>query len=274
VTLERLPTRVRQSLNVESGLNDGICVPLFLIVLAVAQADESQTGWAHALRLLAEKIGYGMLAGAAAGIIAALVVVFAGGRGFVSAAWLQVVPVAAAALAFGFAEAIEGSGFIAAFIGGAVFGGLRRGRGGDVGHLLDEAGDILAATTFVVFGAVLLWPAVDELTWPVAVYAVLSLTVVRMVPVAIALLGTAARTPTVAFIGWFGPRGLASIVFALILLEEGGLPHDDVILTATFLTVGLSVLAHGVTAAPLANAYAGWAESNPRPERPVSLEGV
>ena len=168
------------------------------------------------------------------------------------------VPLAGALLAFGFAEAIGGSGFIAAFVGGIVFGGLRRQRGGDVSYLMEQAGAVLAAVTFVVFGAVLLGPAIGDLTWQIALYAVLSLTLVRMVPVALALLGTGARRPTVAFLGWFGPRGAASIVFALLLLEEGGLPNDAVILATVFVTVGLSVLAHGASAAPLADRYADW----------------
>ena len=117
---------------------------------------------------------------------------------------------------------------------------------------------MLAAVTFMVFGAVLLGPALGDLTWQIALYAVLSLTVVRMLPVAISLLGTGARRPTVGFLGWFGPRGAASIVFALLVLEEEGLPHENVVLTTAFVTVGLSVLAHGVTAAPLAERYADW----------------
>lgn len=271
VTLTRLPSRVRQSLNVESGLNDGICVPLFLIVLSVAQVEEGAGGWGEALELLAEKIGYGVVGGVVAGIAAAAVVVYAGGRLLVDSAWLQVVPFAGAALAFGLAEAIGGSGFIAAFVGGAVFGGLRRKRGGEVSYLIEEAGALLGAVTFVIFGAVLLGPALGDLSWQVATYAILSLTVIRMIPVGIAVLGTGAQRPTVAFLGWFGPRGLASIVFALLLIEEGGLPHDELILTTTFVTVGLSVLVHGVSAAPLAGRYANWIEANPKP-MPAQIE--
>lgn len=265
VTLRRLPVRVRQSLNVESGLNDGICVPLFLVALAVAQAEEGAIGHGHAAQLVAEKIGYGIVGGAVAGAAAAVIVVGAGERGLVARSWLQTVPLAAAALAFGLAEAIGGSGFIAAFVGGGVFGGLRRGRGGEVSYLIEEAGALLAAVTFVIFGAVLLGSALGDLTWQIAVYAVLSLTIVRMLPVAIGMLGTGARRPTVAFLGWFGPRGAASIVFALLLVEEGGLPNDDVILATVFVTVGLSVFAHGITAAPLARRYADWIEAHPSP---------
>ena len=264
VTLTRLPSRVRQGLNVESGLNDGICVPLFWIVLAIAQAESGAIGDGAAVRLVLEQIGYGILAGVVAGIAAAFVVVVAGRRRDVGGSWLQVVPLAGAGLAFGIADPIGGSGFIAAFVGGFVFGAVRRRNGGEVGHLIEELGEVLNAVTFIVFGAVLLGPVLGDVTWSVALYAVLSLTVVRMVPVAISLMGTGARRPTLAFLGWFGPRGLASIVFAILVLEEGGLPHDGLILTTTYVTIGLSVLAHGLTAAPLADRYATWYESHPR----------
>jgi NhaP-type Na+/H+ or K+/H+ antiporter len=268
VTSPRLPVKVRQSLNVESGLNDGICVPLFLVAMAIALAEEGAIGNGHAAQIVAEKIGYGVVAGVAAGVVAAVVVVQAGGRRLVDGTWLQVVPLAGAFLAFGLAEAVGGSGFIAAFVGGAVFGGLRRRRGGDVSHLMEQTGAVLAALTFIVFGAVLLGPALGDMTWKIAVYGVLSLTVVRMLPVAISMLGTGARPRTVAFLGWFGPRGAASIVFALLVLEEHGLAHEQVILTTAFVTVGLSVVAHGASAAPLSARYAIWlARSGSRSSR-------
>jgi NhaP-type Na+/H+ or K+/H+ antiporter len=258
VTSKRIPVRIRQSLNVEAGLNDGICVPLFLVALAVALAEEGAIGHGHALEVVVEKIGYGIVVGVLAGAVAAAVVVHGTARRFVDDTWLQVVPLAGALLAFTLAEGVEGSGFIAAFVGGAAFGGMRRHRGGDVSHLIEQTGAVLAAVTFILFGAVLLGPAIRELTWEIALYAVLSLTVIRMVPVAISMLGTGARRPTVAFLGWFGPRGAASIVFALLVLEEGGLQNESLILTTAFVTVGLSVLAHGVSAAPLAGRYANW----------------
>jgi NhaP-type Na+/H+ or K+/H+ antiporter len=268
VTLLRLPSRVRQGLNVESGLNDGICVPLFWIVLAIAQAESGAIGDGAAVRLVLEQIGYGILAGVLAGVAAAFIVVLAGGRRFVGGSWLQIVPLAGAGLAFGLADPIGGSGFIAAFVGGFVFGAIRRRSGGEVGHLIEELGEVFNAVTFIVFGAVLLGPVLGDVTWSVALYAVLSLTVVRLIPVAIAMIGTGARRQTLAFLGWFGPRGLASIVFAVLVLEEGGLPHDDLILTTTYVAIGLSVLAHGLTAAPLANRYASWYESHPRDALP------
>src|SRR5215207_1607084 len=262
VTLTRLPSRVRQ------GLNVGICVPLFWIVLAIAQAESGAFGDGAPVRLVLVQIGYGILAGVLAGIASAFVVVVAGRRGNVGGSWLQVVPLAGAGLAFGIADPIGGSGFIAAFVGGFVFGAIRRRTGGEVGHLIEELGEVFNAVTFIVFGAVLLGPVLGDVTWKAVLYAVLSLTVVRLIPVAGSMIGTGARRPTLAFLGWFGPRGLASIVFAVLVLEEGGLPHDGLILTTTYVTIGLSVLAHGLTAAPLANRYAAWYESHPRDARP------
>jgi Sodium/hydrogen exchanger family len=183
-----------------------------------------------------------------------------------------VVPLAGAGLAFGLADPIGESGFIAAFVGGFIFSVLRRRAGGEVGHLIEELGDVLGGVTFIVFGAVLLGPVLGDVTWSVALYAVLSLTVVRLLPVAIAMVGTGARRPTLGSLGWFGPRGLASIVFAVLVLEEGGLPHDELILVTTLVTIGLSVLAHGLTAAPLADRYADWFETHPRDALP-KLEG-
>jgi NhaP-type Na+/H+ or K+/H+ antiporter len=268
VTFPRLPSRVRQGLNVESGLNDGICVPLFFIALAVAQAEEGAIGDGAAARLVAEQIGYGVLAGAVAGTAAAAVVLV-GKRQLAAPAWLQIVPLAGAGLAYGIAQPLGGSGFIAAFVGGLFFGAILEQLEAEVSYLLEEAGVITSALTFIVFGAVLLEPALHDVTWEVAAYAVLSLTVVRMLPVAISLLGTGARRPTVGFLGWFGPRGLASIVFAILVLEEGGLPHDHLILVTVMITIGLSVLAHGISAAPLSRRYADWFEANPLPASAV-----
>ncbi len=266
VTLPSLPSRIRQGLNVESGLNDGLCVPVFVTVLAVASTEAGLVGDKHAIRLLVEQIGYGVLFGVIGGALAAAVIVLAVSRGYVEGSWLQVVPAAGAALCYTAAVAVGGSGFIAAFVGGSVFGALRRRIGGEVSYLLEEVGGLLAAATFIVFGAVLLEPALSDVTWAVAAYAVLSLTLIRMLPVALSLAGTQARRPTVAFLGWFGPRGLASIVFAILLVEPNGeLPHEHLVLTAVFLTIGLSVLLHGLTAAPLARRYADWCAAHPRP---------
>jgi NhaP-type Na+/H+ or K+/H+ antiporter len=259
VTEPRLPSRIRQGLNVESGLNDGICVPLLFIVLAIAEADAGEVGMTHAVRLVAEEIGFGIAAGAVAGVVTTTTITYAGNRRLIERSWLQIVPVAGAALAYGVAAPLGGSGFIAAFIAGMTFSALRPPPGdGEVTLLTDELGELLNGVTLLVFGAALLWPALDGLTWRIVLYAALSLTFVRMAPVAIAMLATGARRPTLAFLGWFGPRGLASIVFAAIVVQEADLPHANTILLTTYATVGLSVLLHGVTAAPFARRYASW----------------
>ncbi len=269
VTDPRVPSRVRQGLNVESGLNDGICVPLLLIAIAIAQAEEGAIGDGEAVRLVLEEIGYGCVGGVVAGVAAALVVRVGVLRRLVDSIWLQVVPVAGAALAYGLAVWMGGSGFIAAFVGGAVFGGLRREVGGEVTLFLEEAGGLLGAVTFILFGTVMLVPVLDDLSAEVVLYALLSLTLVRMVPVVLAMLRSGARPPTVLFLGWFGPRGLASIVFAVILVEDADLAHESVLLNTIFLTVGLSVLLHGLTATPLAGRYAEWFAAHPRHAMPA-----
>ena len=155
---------MRQGLNVESGLNDGICVPLFFIVLAIAQADAGEVSDVTAFRLVVEEIGWGIVGGLVAGTLAAAIVVLGGRFRSSPTPWLQIVPVAAAVLAYSLADALGGSGFIAAFVGGMVFGGLRRRHGGEVGYLLEELGGVLNAITFIVFGAVMLGPALGDLT--------------------------------------------------------------------------------------------------------------
>jgi NhaP-type Na+/H+ or K+/H+ antiporter len=193
----------------------------------------------------------------------------AASRRLITRSWLQVIPLAGAALAYGLAVALGGSGFIAAFLAGALFGALLSDESETATRLNEEIGELLSGVTFVVFGAVLLGPALAEVSWQVLLYAVLSLTLARMLPVAIAMVRSGARLPTIGFLGWFGPRGLASIVFAVIVVEEAHLPQTATILLATYLTVALSVLAHGVSAAPLADRYASWYESHPRDRRPA-----
>ena len=204
---------------------------------------------------------------------AAAVVAIGYRRDLVSEPWLQVVPIAGAGLAYGIAVALGGSGFIAAFVAGASFGALVSRESEPASRLNEELGALLGGVTFLIFGASLLGPALEHVSWQIALYAALSLTLVRMLPVGVAMIGAGARPPTVGFLGWFGPRGLASIVFAVIVVEEAHLPGVDTILATTYVTIGLSVIAHGITAAPLARRYAGWYESHPRDRVPV-MESV
>jgi sodium/hydrogen antiporter len=273
VTEPRVPQRIRQGLNVESGLNDGICVPLLFAAVAIADVESEISGDRSPATLLVEEIGYGVLGGVVAGLLIALIVKQAGRRDLIAEAWRQAIPAAGAALAYGIASGLHGSGFIAAFVAGMVFRLALNRDPEELNQFTEELGSVLNGVTFVLFGAVLLGPALTELTWQLALYALLSLTLVRMVPVVIAMWGTHARRPTLGFVGWFGPRGLASIVFAVIVIEESSLPHETLIVQAIYLTVGLSVLAHGLTAAPLADRYARWYEQHPR-EQPPPMESA
>lgn len=264
VSDDRLPPRVSQALNVESGLNDGICVPLLLISLAWADAESGALSASESVSLAAKAVGYGAGAGALVGLVTALALTTARDRGWVAPNWAQIVPLSAAAVAYLLADRLEGSGFIAAFVAGITFGALFKSAN-TVNRFVEEAGGLTNAITFIVLGAVLVVPHLEELSIAVTVYAVLSLTLIRMVPVALALVGSHAKMPTVAFLGWFGPRGLASLVFIVAVLDTPGLPHGDLIVSAALTTVLLSVVAHGVSAVPLTNRYVHWFRSMDEP---------
>ncbi len=260
----RLPVRVSQGLNVESGLNDGICVPLLLILLAATNADEGVIHAAAALRLVFEQIGYGLLAGVVAATVGSVVIGWASRRGFMSSEWRHVATLAAVAACYGLAVPLGGSGFIAAFTGGLVFGWLNHKEVPALTELVVDGGELSAALTFVLFGAVVVGPLLHRVDAAVAIYAALSLTVVRMLPVTIALLGSHAGLPTVGFIGWFGPRGLASIVFVVIVAGQPALSGASQISVIASATVLASVYLHGLTAAPFSARYAKWYETHPR----------
>jgi NhaP-type Na+/H+ or K+/H+ antiporter len=262
VTDDDLPSGVRQGLNVESGLNDGLCVPLLTIALAIAETETGATTGTHAARLVFEAIGWGVVGGVVAAVVAAYTLKYARARHWIEGHWVQVVPVVAAVGAFGIADERGGSGFIAAFVGGVVFGRIMRGDADDAA-LAEELGGVLNGLTLLVFGAVVVGSLWSDIGAVELVYAVLSLTIVRMVPVAIAMFGSRARLPTVLFLGWFGPRGLASIVFAVVVVEGANLPHTSEIVLVVTATVMMSVVAHGMTAAPLARRYAAWSTASP-----------
>ncbi len=272
VTDDSVPPRVRQSLDVESGLNDGLSVPVFLVVLSIANA-ELESGVAGAIAgSMAAQIGWGLLAGVIAGLFGGALIRFADDRDWIAPAWKQVLPLAAALLAFAIADQLGGSGFIAAFVGGIVFGHVAGPVRSVVTLLTEEAGELAAAVTWLAFGALALVLALPLITWQVVLYAVLSLTVVRMTPVGIALAGGGIRLPTIAFIGWFGPRGLASLVFVLIAASRG-VPEQELVLTTVVVTVALSIVLHGLSSVPLVARYHRWSATM-MAEDPSAAESV
>ncbi len=253
---ERLPMRIRQGLNVESGLNDGLSVPVFLVALALA-ADPG--GWqAGALGAeLLRQIGFGVLGGLLVGGLGGLAFRFAADKGLMHDYWRRVANLSVALGCFVAAAVLGGSGFIGAFAGGIVFGLASEARSVEDNALTGYLGAVFDAISFLLVGAMLIPLALQQLTWAVVAYAVLSLVVIRAVTVAAAMLGSGARWQTVAFMGWFGPRGLATVVFT-VLLFDANVPNGNLIASVAVVGVTLSVLAHGFSAPPLVAAYARW----------------
>jgi NhaP-type Na+/H+ or K+/H+ antiporter len=178
--------------------------------------------------------------------------------------WTQIGGLALAVAAYGLAAPLDGSGFIAAWLTGLTLGALTRGEVEDLTEFSETFGSALTMLSFLIFGALLLGPAVGDLTWEVALYAVLSLTLIRMVPVALAMIGSGLGRPSVLYLGWFGPRGLASIIFAGIVIEDADLPGAPTIITVVMVTVGLSVFAHGATSWFGSESYGNWYQTTER----------
>jgi sodium/hydrogen antiporter len=256
---------VRQGLNVESGLNDGICVPLLVAALSFAEAEEALTAGGDVLFDLVTELAIAVGVGVVVGGVVAAAVRLSAGRGWLTPAWCQIVPLTAAIAAYAATQELGGSGFIAAFVGGLAFGKLLGADAHEDTELTEDLGDLLSAVTFVLFGAVLVEVDADTFSLRNIGFAVLALTVIRMGPVALSMIGSGARRPTVGFIGWFGPRGLATIVFALTVVEESGLSGTERIVDVAMITVLLSVFAHGLSASGLTSAYVGWVRSQASP---------
>ncbi len=256
---DRIPMRLRRALNVESGLNDGIVTPLVVFTLAVVATDlgledHGHDGVAGALLELA----LGVVVGLAVGLASAVVIGLASRRRWVGDGGRRLATLAAALTSFALAGALDGNGFIAAFVAGIAFGAAvpKELDVGELGELPELIGELLALAVWFLFGAALLPVAFDHFSVSTLAYALLSLTVIRMVPVALALTGTGIDRPTVLFVGWFGPRGLASVVFALLAVEElGEASSMGQAISVVALTVLLSVALHGVSAGPLGGRY-------------------
>jgi NhaP-type Na+/H+ or K+/H+ antiporter len=249
-----VPARIRRLINVESGLNDGIATPFVSVALAGAATGGEIAG--HGPAKAVAELAVGVIVGVAAGGVGGLLVNAARRRGWVAEGFAGSAVLALALCAYASAVAVHGNGFIAAFVGGLAFGTTGGRRGEPLVPFVEETGALVSLLVWLAFGAVALIPALKMLTWPMVLYAILSLTVVRMVPVAVALVGTRLGWATVSLVAWFGPRGLASVVFALLALEELGSPTAGRAVAVITFTVLLSVVLHGVTAEPLAARYA------------------
>ena len=256
VTNKAVPTQIRESLNVESGLNDGICVPILFVFLALATGsghEESTT--MLALGLVAEEIGIGLAVGLGLTFLGSQLLEISGARGWINETWRQLPVIALSVCCFALAQHLGGSGFIACFAGGLLFGWIAKSRRHKLLLAAEGAGDTLALITWVIFGAAVVAKHISSFSWEVVLYAVLSLTVIRMLPVFLVLTGSGLRTDEKLFAGWFGPRGLASIVFGVIVLNEN-LPGGGTITITVVCTILFSVIGHGLSANPLIAALA------------------
>lgn len=257
----RIPIRIRQAINVESGLNDGIVTPLVLLAIAIggAEATGNDPEW---VRFAVAEIGWGVIVGAALGVAGAGLTRWAVAHDLLAVSVRWAVAPAVAVLAWTLTPMLGGNAFIAAFTAGLAATATAGPATRNYSEFGETLGEVAGLAVFFLFGALV--PLVGGYSVPVVAYALLSLTIIRMLPVAIALFGTGLSRPTVAFIGWFGPRGLASIVLTLLALGDGDVPAfpPEVAATVT-VTVFLSVLVHGLSAGPLTAWYGRFAKGLP-----------
>ena len=250
VTSAAVPPRLSQTINVESGLNDGLVLPFVLLGAIMASA-----GMGHATEGLAMaavlQIVLGPLVGIAFGWGFAKTMDFAQSRNLMAEPAGGVAFLAVAFAAYIGAELIGGNGFIAAFVGGMVFGNTYAHNIHFISEFMEGVGQVLTMAAFFVFGALLLPDGLVHMTWNAVILAVLFLTVVRMLPIWISLAGMGLSTPEKLFLGWFGPRGIASILFTLIMIDEFDFPGETELLACVSMTVFLSIILHGVSATPL-----------------------
>ncbi len=255
VSAEEVPIRIRQTINIESGLNDGIALPAVLLFAALASASHDATAASDWLQFGLMQVILGPIVGIALGYVGARLLDTATERGWVSNSFQGIGILSLAAFTYVVSEMVGGNGFIATFVGGMVFGNSVRNTCTFLFEVMETEGQLLMLITFFVFGVALLPDAIAHMTPTMIVYALLSLTVIRMIPITLSLLGAGLRPPSWLFLGWFGPRGLASILFLLLILEETDLLHKESIFSVAVITVAISVVLHGITAAPFARAY-------------------
>ncbi len=262
VSSPKVPVRIRQTLNVESGLNDGIALPLVLLFLSTcSSAVAGQGGTEYWLKFAVLQVTLGPLVGILVGWGGGRLVGWGMRSKWMNESFQHLSTLGLALMSFAGAELIGGNGFIAAFCAGLALGNTAECSFESLYEFAESEGQLLALMVFLVFGAVLLPGAIDHVTWEIVLYGVLSLTVIRMLPVAVSLIGTKLRKETVLFLGWFGPRGIASVLFGLLVVEKSILHHREEIFVVALITVALSVVAHGVSASPGATWYSTHSET-------------
>ena len=256
VSNKAVPSRIREGLNVESGLNDGLCVPVLFLFIALAEASGVETdSTSLALTLVAKEIGIGLAVGLGIAAIGTCLIRWCARRGWITDIWAQLPVIMLSITCFATAQSLHGSGYIAAFTGGILFGLIAKESTHKLVMAAEGMGETLAMLTWIVFGAAVIGQSFEYFTWRVVLYALLSLTVIRMLPIFLSLTGTGEKTDSKLFLAWFGPRGLASIVFAIIVMNTK-LPGTQLMAMVVVCTVFLSAILHGITANPFAAALA------------------
>lgn len=255
VTERRIPKAVRQTLNVESGLNDGIVLPLLTVALALAGVADDVEPAGFWVRFAVREIGFGVFAGVAVGYVGGKAVTYGHRNGWMTHAFQRLAGVALAVLAFSLAISLDGNGFIAAFVAGLTIGNTAREECTPLYDFIEAEGQLLTLLTFLFFGAGAVVAAFEDLDWRTVAFALASLTVMRMVPVSLSLLGLRLQPVTHLFLGWFGPRGVASVLFGLLVLGSTGLTAGEEIFQIVTIVVVFSVVLHGVSASTLAARY-------------------
>lgn len=254
VSSDKVPEQVKIGLNVESGLNDGIALPIILVFASIASAimtNDNQEWFKFAVL----QLSFGPLSGIVIGFSGAWLIRAANKRDWVSPSGQGIIALCIAGLCFIVAETLHGNGFIAAFVGGLVFGNMLKNRCHYLFEFAETEGQIFTLSTFFIFGALLLPMALFDFNIWHWIFAVFSLTIMRMLPVYLSLRGLQINLPTSLFLGWFGPRGLASILFVLLVIGDTMLPHPEIVTNIVFIAVLISVFAHGLSATPLAAKY-------------------
>lgn len=261
VTSEQVPPRIRQTINVESGLNDGIALPPILVCLAVlsgeAQTDSGASYWGL---FTVKQFIFGPIIGGLVGWAGGTIVERAARHGWMNETFQRLASLSIAILAYAFAEMVDGNGFIAAYFAGMLLGTRTRIFRERIHGFGEAASQVLILIIFLLLGMILLPLSFPYWDWMSLIYAILSLTIIRMIPVALCLWNSDLDKKTIWFIAWFGPRGIASILYLLMAVIAIGAEGHRRILAVITLTVLLSIFLHGMSAVPFSKIFSKRSE--------------
>ncbi len=245
---ERIPARIRHALSTESGFYDGFALAAMLAALALAseRTDHDSARWGL---FLVRTEGVSLLVGLAIGAIGGWVIARSRRRGWMSDTWAQLATLAIALVCFGAGERLHGSGFVAAFAGGLAFAFAARRVGiRQEMQVSDAAGQLLELMVFAMFGGYAVIVGWRNASWRVVAFAIIALVVVRLVAVSVALLRSEMPLHERLFIGWFGPRGIGTLVLGLLMINQGEIEQAPLITQVVAVTVTLSLVLHSATA--------------------------